>query len=119
MSKHLLTLPLVLVVWEDAMASVIEDYTVEAAVREFKAPTIYKTVGILLHHDDNMTLVARDECVTDPGYRDIAKIPAAMVREVIYLPAPRRAPKSRPPRRAAAPPTAGGNPPTPPPPSRE
>ena len=111
--KHLLSLPLVLVVWEDAHGSIIGDYTQEAAIRDFRAPTIYKTVGILLHHDDNMTLVARDECVTDPGYRDIAKIPAAMVREVIYLPAPRRAPKSPPQHRAAAPPAE-----TPPPPSR-
>jgi hypothetical protein len=102
------------VVWEDAHGSIIGDYTQEAAIREFKAPTIYKTLGILLHTDDKMTLVARDECVTDPGYRDIAKIPAGMVREIIHLPTPHRAPKRSPRRSRAALPTNTPAPSTPP-----
>jgi hypothetical protein len=99
--RPLLSLPVVIVVWEDAHGSVIGDYTVADAVREFKAPTIYKTIGLLVHEDDAMVLLACDECVSDPGYRGINKIPRGMVREVIRLPVPRRAKARRGPTRAA------------------
>lgn len=95
MKKPLLSLPLVIVIWEDAQGSVTGDYTVDAAIREFRAPTIYKTVGLLVHEDDHMVLLAGDECVSDPGYRGFNKIPRGMVREIVRLPAPRRAASRR------------------------
>lgn len=101
MTKPLAALPLVCVVWEDAACTVTGDYTQEAALREFKAPDIYKTFGLLLTEDADKVLIASDECVSDPGFRGINRIPKGMVREIIRLPTPRRAKRPRRPAPAA------------------
>ena len=105
-SRSLASLRLVCVIWSDACFSNLNDMTREAAIRDIHKPTIYHSFGLLVHEDEEAVLLASDECVTDPGYRQFSRIPRPMVIEVIDQGVPRRPAVRRP--AAPPPPDTGG-----------
>lgn len=94
-SRSLASLHLVVVIWSDACFSNLNDMTREAAIRDLHKPTIYRSWGLLVHEDEEGILLASDECVTDPGYRQFSRIPRPMVVEMIDLGVPVRPKPSR------------------------